>query len=587
MSGMRTHTCGELDASHAGRKVRLCGWVAKVRDHGGIVFVNLRDRWGVTQAVFRPEREALHAAARGLKVESVISVDGEVRARPEGLRNPNMATGEIEVEGVSLEVLGPAEPTPFVVADQDDLSPELRMQYRYLDLRRPGQLDRLVLRHRLAQLCRRLLNERDFVEVETPMLTRSTPEGARDYIVPSRVSRGAFYALPQSPQLFKQLLMVAGLERYYQIVRCFRDEDLRSDRQPEFTQLDIEMSFVGQEEVMAVAEAVLAAALEELAGVALDSPLLRIPYDVAMARYGIDKPDLRFGLEIEDVSSSLSGCGFRIFETALEAGGVVRGLRVEGGGSLSRKQVDGLEVTGVAAGLKGLVAMKVGPDGPTGPAAKRFKEGVAAALTERMKAREGDLLLFAAGADDDVAPGLGAVRLHLGRALGLAKSGFAACWVVDPPLFTKNAETGLPDPSHHAFTMPAEEDPDVLSARPFAVKARGYDLVLNGQEIAGGSVRIHRADIQKRVFELLGIGPEEAREKFGFLLEAFRYGAPPHAGIAFGFDRFAALLAGQDQIREVIAFPKTTKAICPLTGAPARLDPAQLKALGITVTGDH
>jgi aspartyl-tRNA synthetase len=578
---MRTHTCGELNAFHAGQTVRLCGWVAKLRDHGGVVFVDLRDRWGVTQAVFRPEGEASSGTAN-LKPESAVSVEGEVRLRPEGLVNANMPTGEIEIEVSRVEVLGPSEPTPFVVAKDETLSPELRMKYRYIDLRRPGQIENLVLRHRVASVCRSTLAEAGFVEVETPMLTRSTPEGARDYIVPSRVSRGAFYALPQSPQLFKQLLMVAGLDRYFQIVKCFRDEDLRSDRQPEFTQLDIEMAFVGEEEVMEVSELVLRASLEAI-GEAVPFPLARIPYEEALLRYGSDKPDLRFGLEIRDVSSLALGSGFRVFEGAVREGGAVRGLSVPGGSALSRKKVDGLEGAGKAAGLKGLVALKVGPGGLQGGAAKNLNEGVGPALLQALGAQEGDLLLFGAGPAGSIAPGLGEVRLRAAQEMEISKTRFAACWVVSMPLFTPDAETGRPDPTHHPFTMPREEDLGRLESAPFEVKARAYDLVLNGHEIAGGSVRIHRQDVQNRVFALLGIPQEKALEKFGFLLEAFRYGAPPHGGIAFGFDRLVILLAGREQIREVIAFPKTLSASCPLTGAPSPIDADQLRGLGLQI----
>ncbi|MHC5040376.1 MAG: aspartate--tRNA ligase [Planctomycetota bacterium] len=586
-TSIRTHSCGELRAAHAGQTVRLCGWVATIRDHGGVVFLDLRDRWGLTQAVFRPEAETLHKTASALKPESVVICEGIVRLRPEGLANPDRATGEVELEATALEIAGPAEPTPFVIAEDENPSPELRMKYRYLDLRRPGQLPRLLLRHRVAARCRQILDAEGFVEVETPVLTRSTPEGARDYIVPSRTNKGSFFALPQSPQLFKQLLMVSGIDRYYQLVKCYRDEDLRADRQPEFTQLDLEMAFVNEEDVLAVSESILTAVLKIVTDPPPATPLPRLPFDEAMRLYGSDKPDLRFGLEMQDVSDLAAGCGFRVFENALEAGGTVRALCVPGGSSLSRKRVDALEGVGKGAGLAGLVALKISPEGLQGGAAKRFREGIGPALTARLGGSPGDLLLFAAGPPDRVAPGLGEVRLRVGEEMNLRKERFAALWIVEPPLFTRNPDTGAPDPSHHPFTLPRESDLPTLEGDPFAAKARAYDLVLNGHEIAGGSVRIHRRDIQARIFSLLGIPPGVAEAKFGFLLEAFRFGAPPHAGIAFGFDRLVALLAGLDQIREVIAFPKTTSAACPLTGAPAPVDEGQLKSLGIQLRTEH
>ncbi|MCU0723467.1 MAG: aspartate--tRNA ligase [Planctomycetes bacterium] len=582
-TSMRTSTCGDLRAADEGKRVRLCGWAAKVRDHGGVVFLDLRDRWGVTQAVFRPEAGEASRAAAGVRAESVLAVEGVVRRRPEGLANPRMKTGEIEVEGASIEVLSEAAPTPFVVAGEEEPSAELRMKYRYLDLRRPGQIDLLTLRARVASLCRRTLEEREFVEVETPFLVKSTPEGARDYLVPSRVAKGSFYALPQSPQLFKQMLMVAGLDRYYQIVRCFRDEDLRSDRQPEFTQLDIEMSFAGEAEIAEASEAVLAAAMREVCGETVALPLPRMPWDEAMARYGSDKPDLRFGLPVEDLAGALRDCGFGPFEAAFAAGGTVRGLRVPGGAGLSRKQVGELEDAGKAAGLKGLVSLKVGPEGVSGSAAGKMKPGSPDAAARALSAAPGDLLLLAAGEPMPVSAGLGAVRLKVGAALKLREKRFAAFWVVDPPLSLKNPETGRPEPSHHPFTSPRLEDLPRLETDPLSARARAYDLVLNGCEIAGGSVRIHRSDVQAKIFGLLGITPEKAQRKFGFFLEALRYGTPPHAGIAFGFDRFVMLLAGQDQIREVIAFPKTTSASCLLTGAPSTVDPEQLQELGIEI----
>ncbi len=582
-TSMRTHHCGALRASHAGEGVRLCGWVSRLRDHGGVVFVNLRDRFGVTQVVFRPEAGEAHEAAAALKPESAVRLSGTVQRRPDGLENPAMDTGAIEVEGDRVEVLGPAETPPFVVAEEEAVSDEQRMKFRYLDLRRPGRLALLEARHRVASVCRRTLEDRGFLEVETPVLTRSTPEGARDYVVPSRVSRGKFYALPQSPQLFKQLLMVAGADRYFQIVKCFRDEDLRSDRQPEFTQLDVEMAFAGEEDVMETSEAVLENALAAAGAPPFAKPLMRIPFAEALRRFGTDKPDLRFGMDIQDVSGAVAACGFRVFENTLASGGVVRGLRVPGGASMSRKQIGETEAVGKEAGLKGLVSLKADAKGLSGSAARNMKASAVSRVREAFQAEAGDLLLLAAGEETPTAEGLGAVRLHAGRALGRVKEGLAACWVVDPPLFTRDPETGRPDPTHHPFTAPHEEDLDTLEADPFGARARAYDLVLNGHEIAGGSVRIHRRDVQNRIFSLLEIPPGRAQAKFGFLLEAFRYGPPPHAGIAFGFDRLAALLAGRDQIREVIAFPKTTRAVCPLTGAPSSLDPDQLEGLGIAL----
>jgi len=575
---MRTHRCGELRAEHAGSEVALCGWVAHDRDHGGVLFVDLRDREGSAQVVFHPqEQPEAHAAASRLRAESVVRVTGEVRARPQGTVNPALPTGEVEVAARDLEVLSEAEPPPFPIEDRITADEALRLRHRYLDIRRPEMSRRLLLRHQAFASIRRFFDERGFVEVETPMLTRSTPEGARDFLVPSRLSPGTFYALPQSPQLFKQILMVAGLDRYYQIVRCFRDEDLRADRQPEFTQLDVELSFVEEEDVQSLIEDLFVRVWREVLDVELRPPFPRLPYAEAMRRYGSDKPDLRYGMELADVTETFRGTGFRAFAGAIEKGGVVKGFAAPGAAGWSRKDLDGLVVEAQGRGASGLVWLAWSGGRARSPVEKHLSPDEVAATVEATGASDGDLVLLVADAEPRANTVLDGLRRLMAERLGLVPEGeFAFTWITEPPLFEWSEEEERWVSVHHPFTSPATED---LS--PETATARAYDLVVNGWELGGGSIRIHRSDVQRRVFEALGFGQEEAEARFGFLLEAFRYGVPPHGGIAFGLDRTAMVLAGETNIREVIAFPKTQSGADLLTGAPAEVDEAQLGDLGI------
>ena len=583
----RTHTCGELRTEHVGQTVTLCGWVHSRRDHGGVIFIDLRDREGMAQVVFKPEHnQAALNTADGFRAEYVVACRGEVRHRIEGMVNPKMATGEVEVYVDQVELLNAAETPPFEIEDRVDISQELRLRYRYLDLRRPVMQRNLVFRSRCFSVIRDYFARRGFVDVETPLLTKSTPEGARDYLVPSRVNPGRFYALPQSPQLFKQVLMVAGLDRYVQIVKCLRDEDLRADRQPEFTQLDVEMSFIDEEDVYALIEGLMAEVMDKMLGVTLGVPIRRIPYDEAINRYGTDKPDLRFAMEIVDISEVAAGCEFGVFTGILERGGTVRGLNAKGAApTYSRRDIDLMAEWLKDFGAKGLAWMKVGDDGALASSiVKFFSPDQQAALKAKMAAEPGDLLLFVAASPQVAAASLDELRRRLGRELGLIPAdAYAFCWVVDFPLFAWNAEEARPDPTHHPFTSPHPDDLGILEERPLDVRARAYDIVLNGTELGGGSIRIHRRDIQERIFRLLNIGEEEAREKFGFLLDALRYGAPPHGGIALGLDRLVMLLLGLDSLREVIAFPKTQKAVELMTGAPSEVSERQLRELGIRV----
>jgi aspartyl-tRNA synthetase len=585
---LRTHTCGQLREGDAGAAVVLCGWAASTRDHGGIVFVDLRDRYGVTQVSVPRERAELAEKALALGAETVVRVEGTVAARPPGMRNPRMETGAVEVEASAIEVLNPARPPAIPVNDKEEAGDETRLRHRYLDLRRPSCQRVLEGRHRIVSAVRRFFDAEGFVDVETPTLVRWTPGGARNYVVPSRVHRGAFYALAESPQLFKQLLMVAGLDRYYQVVRCFRDEDLRVDRQPEFSQIDVEMSFVEEEDVLGVIERMLAAVVREVRGEEIALPLPRVPYAEAMARYGCDKPDLRFGLPIADATDLARGSGFGVFRGAAEGGGVVRGLSVPGGAGLSRKEIEGLERVAKDAGAKGLAWMKRGEPGPEefqGPFVKFLAAGDAAALAGRIGAGAGDLGLFVAAGEETACAALAAVRVAAARRRGLAEGArLAPCWVVDFPLLEPTAEGGWAA-RHHAFTSPRPADLPLLETDPGRVLARAYDLVVNGFEIGGGSIRTHRTDVQERVFKAIGIGAGEAREKFAFLLEALASGAPPHGGIALGVDRLVMVLLGLGNIRDVIAFPKTTSAQDLMTGAPSAVAEALLKELGIRTEG--
>ncbi|KUK11822.1 MAG: Aspartate--tRNA ligase [Moorella sp. 60_41] len=581
----RTHGCGELRKEHAGLEVVLAGWVHRRRDHGGLIFMDLRDRSGMVQVVFNPEvSEQAFTKAEALRGEYVVTVAGEVGIRPEGTANPNLATGEVEVYARDLRLLNVAKVPPFYIANNLEVDEALRLRYRYLDLRRPEMQRLLELRHRTTKAIRDFLDGRGFWEIETPMLTKSTPEGARDFLVPSRLHPGEFFALPQSPQLFKQVLMVAGVERYFQIVRCFRDEDLRADRQPEFTQLDMEMSFVRREDVMGITEELLAYVFGRVLGVKLDLPFPRLTYREAMTRYGSDKPDLRFGLEIKDISDLVKNSGFRVFAEVVGRGGVVRGIRVPGCSTYSRRELDELTQLAGTFGAKGLAWMAVEGEGIRSPIVKFFASGELQSIRERMEARPGDLLLFVADQEDTAASALGALRLEIGRRLGLMDDGrLAFAWIVDFPLLEYDQEEGRYKAVHHPFTSPREEDLPLLDREPLKAKALAYDVILNGVELGGGSIRIHRRDVQEKMFGLLGLSAEEAREKFGFLLEAFEYGAPPHGGIALGLDRLVMLMGGRETIRDVIPFPKTQSATCLMTGAPGPVTAEQLKELHLAL----
>jgi len=585
MSGWkRTHSCGALRAGDAGKTVTLMGWVFRRRDHGGLIFVDIRDREGITQCVFNPADGALaHAKVQGVRGEFVLAVRGTVAPRPAGTENAKIPTGAVEVHAAELKVLNDCRPLPFQIDSEGDAEVDetLRLKYRYLDMRRASVLKAFQVRDLLCRAVRDYLHEHGFLEVETPFLTRSTPEGARDFLVPSRLQPGSFYALPQSPQLFKQLLMVAGFERYFQIVRCFRDEDLRKDRQPEFTQVDIETSFLDRDDFLPIVEGMVAAIWRRVKGVELALPFPRLAYDEAMARFGSDKPDLRFGLELQDVSALFVDGEFQAFAQVVAGGGAVKALRIPGAGSMSRKELDDLTAEARQAGAKGLVWIKVTSDGVNSPVAK-FLAAVQGRLLSSTAAATGDLLLLVGDAPAVAATVLGRLRVDLARRFKLVpedRDVFA--WVLDFPLVEWNADEKRWDAVHHPFTAPRDEDLPLLESDPGKARAKAYDLVLNGQEAAGGSIRIHQQSVQERLFALIGIKPEEARQRFGFLLEALEFGAPPMGGIAFGLDRLAASLAGQESIREVIAFPKTQKGTCPLTDAPAPVDARQLRDLGI------
>jgi len=580
----RTHSCGELRLGDAGREVVLMGWVQRRRDHGGLIFVDLRDRRGLTQVVFNPEvNPDTHNKAGVLRDEFVLAVRGVVNPRPPEMVNPNLPTGEIEVMVSELRLLNSAKTPPFELEDyRMDISEALRLKYRYLDLRRPSVMKNILFRHHAAQVVRQFLNGQGFIEVETPILTKSTPEGARDYLVPSRVQPGQFFALPQSPQLFKQLLMMGGLDRYYQLCRCFRDEDLRADRQPEFTQIDLEMAFITEADVYQVVEGLMAALFRELLGVEAPLPFPRLTYRECLDRFGLDSPDLRFGLELQDLTDLVRDTQFRQFREVVEQGGVVKALNAPGLSRLSRKELDELIDLAGVYGARGLAWVKIQKDGWQSPLAKYFPESVKDAVNLRLAAREGDLILLVADAPLAACTALGQVRLHLGQKEGLIREEVhRLVWVSDFPLMEYDAGLGRWVPMHHPFTAPVDADVPLLATDPGQVRARAYDLVLNGVEIGGGSIRINRRDIQQQVFQTLGISPVEAEEKFGFLLEALEYGAPPHGGVAFGFDRLVAIFCGAKSIREVIAFPKTQKAACLVTKAPSRVDPEQLLELGL------
>ncbi len=583
---MRTHYCGEINESHIDQEITVCGWVHRRRDHGGVIFIDLRDREGLLQVVYDPDIEEVFATAERVRNEYVLRVIGKVRSRPEGTKNDNLATGQIEVLGKQLEILNVADTPPFQL-DDDDVSEEHRLRYRYVDLRRPEMLKNLQLRSRVTSLLRNYLDSNGFLDIETPMLTKATPEGARDYLVPSRTHEGSFFALPQSPQLFKQLLMMSGMERYYQVVRCFRDEDLRADRQPEFTQLDIETSFLDEDAIMGMMEDMIRGIFRGVLDVELPTPFPRMTHAEAMHRYGSDKPDLRIPLELIDVGDIMAGVEFKVFSgPANDPKGRVAALRVPQGNKLTRKEID--EYTSFVGiyGARGLAYIKVnelakGREGLQSPILKFLPDEAISTIMERTGAEDGDLVFFGADKMFVVNESLGALRVKLGHDLGLVSEGWAPLWVVDFPMFEHDEEGGRYVALHHPFTAPQTDDPAELQANPHGMLSRAYDMVLNGTELGGGSIRIHKADIQAEVFKHLGIGDEEARDKFGFLLDALKYGCPPHGGIAFGLDRLVMLMAGAASIRDVMAFPKTQSAACLLTQAPSPVSEAQLRELHI------
>ncbi|MDQ7798210.1 MAG: aspartate--tRNA ligase [Candidatus Edwardsbacteria bacterium] len=579
----RSHTCGELRSEHIGQQTTLCGWVHRSRNHGGLIFINLRDRYGITQVVFDPAQNAeLTEAAKDLKSEYVIAVRGAVRNRPQGQTNPGMATGVIEVLAAEVKLLNSSAVPPFVIEDQTTASEDLRLKFRYLDLRRPALAQNIILRHNFILAVRNYLSAQNFLEIETPLLTRSTPEGARDYLVPCRVQPGKFYALPQSPQIYKQILMVAGFDKYFQIARCLRDEDLRADRQPEHTQIDIEMSFATQDKVFTLAEGMFQQVFKEVAGIDLLTPFPRLPYAEAMNRFGSDKPDMRFGLELCNIAAVAAKSEFTVFKQALENQGQVKGICVPGGGKWSRKDIDGLTELAKIYGAKGLAWAKVSGESLEGSIAKFFAGELGRELMRAMSARDGDIMLFVADQPSVVAAALGALRVECAKRMDLIPQGkFAFAWITDFPLFHYNQEEKRWEAEHHMFSMPKEEHLEYLDSDPGKVLGQLYDLVANGSELASGSIRIHRRDIQEKVMKVLGLPPAEAAKKFGFLLEAFEYGAPPHGGIAPGVDRILAMITGGDSIRDVIAFPKTTSGSGLMEGSPSEVDQRQLKDLHI------
>ncbi len=584
---MRTHYCGEIDESLAGRTLEVAGWVHRRRDHGGVIFVDLRDRSGLLQIVFDPDNAGAFKAAEHLGREYCIQVQGKLRPRPAGTANAGLSSGQVELLAQKLVILNPSATPPFSL--DEEVGEELRLKHRYIDLRRDVMQERLRRRHAITRAMREYLDGHNFVDIETPMLTKATPEGARDYLVPSRTHPGKFFALPQSPQIFKQLLMMSGFDRYYQIVRCFRDEDLRADRQPEFTQLDIETSFLAQEQVMALMEELIRHVFSRVLKAQLPDPFPRLPYAEAMRRFGSDKPDLRVPLELVDVADLVRGSEFKVFAApAADADGRVAALLVPRGGELTRKQIDDYTAHVARFGARGLAYIKVndaakGREGLQSPILKFLPDAAVAGILERTKAATGDLIFFGADKAKVVNDALGALRLQLGRDLGLVEEGWRPLWVTDFPMFEWEPDAKRWMAMHHPFTSPVDPDPAALTADPRNAIARAYDMVLNGSEIGGGSIRIHREDMQSAVFDLLGIAREQASVKFGFLLEALRYGAPPHGGIAFGLDRLAMLMSGAESIRDVIAFPKTQSAWDPLTDAPSEADEAQLAELHIRV----
>lgn len=586
---MRSIYCGDVRENHISQTITICGWVHRRRDHGGVIFLDVRDRSGLLQVVINPADKALFATAEQLRNEFVVQVQGTVRARPEGTVNTELLTGKVELNATEITILNGAQTPPFMIDQYRPVGEEIRLQYRYLDMRRPEVLQKLLMRTKVTQVLRRYLDANGFLDIETPYLTKATPEGARDYLVPSRTHPGSFFALPQSPQIFKQILMVGGIDRYYQIVRCFRDEDLRADRQPEFTQLDIETSFLTEHEIMELMEEMIRQLFKEVINVDLPKPFLKMTYAEAMQRFGIDRPDLRVPLELVDIADLVQDSEFKVFaDAAKNKGNRVTALRVPRGSELSRKQLDEYTEFVAIYGAKGLAYIKVnerakGVDGLQSPIVKFFKPEVVEAILDRVKAQDGDIVFFGADKYKVVSEALGALRVKVGQDLGMMEGEWKPLWVIDFPLFQHGPVVGQLEPIHHPFTAPNTDDIEKIASNPTECLSRAYDMVLNGIEMGGGSIRIHKMEMQKAMFRLLGIDDETAERKFGHLLRALQFGAPPHGGIAFGVDRLVMLMAGASSIRDVIAFPKTQTAACPLTDAPSEVEPEQLRELGIMI----